>query len=219
VLGENLAIIDDKYLMRFQEFRDFVEPAAADDVIHDADTVTAHKTQTPEEKMEMAYQQLRQQLESEMLNQIMLCTPAFFEQLVVDLLLKMGYGGSRVDAGKAIGRSGDGGIDGIIKEDKLGLDALYLQAKRWKESVGRPEVQRFAGALHGQRAKKGVMITTSSFTREAHDYANTVDTKIVLIDGKLLTQLMFDNGLGCSSRSVFDLKEIDSDYFEPDNNS
>jgi restriction system protein len=179
-------------------------------------SLTMDSTQTPEEMIESAYQQLRKQIESEMLERIMACSPSFFEQLVVDLLLAMGYGGSRADAGRAIGQTGDGGIDGIIKEDKLGLDALYIQAKRWSGSVGRPEVQRFAGALHGQRAKKGVMLTTSTFTKEAYEYANAVDTKIVLIDGKLLAKLMIDHGLACASQSVYELKKIDNDYFDED---
>lgn len=216
VLAEKPAIIDDKYLMRFQEFRDFAAPGTTNSEADNAEAQVPATSQTPEEMMESAYLRLRLQVESDMLSRIMSCTPAFFEQLVVDLLLKMGYGGSRIDAGKAIGQSGDGGIDGIIKEDKLGLDTLYIQAKRWTNSVGRPEVQRFAGALQGQRAKKGVMITTSTFTRDAHEYATQVETKIVLIDGKLLTQLMFDHGLGCASQSVFELKKVDSDYFEPD---
>lgn len=219
VLSEKPAVIDDKYLMRFPEFREFAGPGTANGSPDSGDVEAVPTSQTPEEMMETAYVQLRQQVESDMLGRIMTCSPAFFEQLVVDLLLTMGYGGSRIDAGKAIGQSGDGGIDGIIKEDKLGLEALYIQAKRWANSVGRPEVQRFAGALQGQRAKKGVMITTSTFTKEAHEYAKHVDTKIVLIDGKLLTQLMFDHGLGCASQSVFELKKIDSDYFEPDSGS
>jgi len=219
VLSEKPAVIDDNYLLRFQEFRDFAFPGTTNGTAETDVAPVSVSSQTPEEMMESAYLQLRLQVESDMLSRIMSCTPAFFEQLVVDLLVKMGYGGSRIDAGKAIGQSGDGGIDGIIKGDKLGLDALYIQAKRWTNSVGRPEVQRFAGALQGQRAKKGVMITTSTFTREAHEYANQVDTKIVLIDGKLLTQLMFDHGLGCASQSVFELKKVDSDYFEPDSSS
>lgn len=219
VLAENPAVIDDAYLMRFPEFKEFKVPGESNGDDVGASAAVADSGQTPEEMIESAYQQLRQQVESEMLARIMSCTPGFFEQLVVDLLLKMGYGGSRIDAGKAIGQSGDGGIDGIIKEDKLGLDTLYIQAKRWTNSVGRPEVQQFAGALHGQRAKKGVMITTSTFTKDAHHYANSVDTKIVLIDGKSLTRLMFDHGLGCASQSVYELKKIDSDYFEPDSAS
>lgn len=217
-LLEEPGIIDDKYLMRFPEFRDFAG-SGTNDSSEPSENPAQATSQTPEEMIESAYLQLRKQVESDMLNHIMVCTPSFFERLVVDLLLKMGYGGSRADAGKAIGRSGDGGIDGIIKEDKLGLETLYIQAKRWTNSVGRPEVQQFAGALHGQRAKKGVMITTSTFTREAYEYANQIDTRIVLIDGKELTGLMFDHGLGCTSQSVFELKAIDSDYFEPDSGS
>jgi restriction system protein len=126
----------------------------------------------------------------------------------------MGYGGSRRDAGRAIGRSGDGGIDGIIKEDKLGLDVIYVQAKRWEAVVGRPEIQKFAGALQGQRANKGVFITTSSFTREAEEYANIINSKIILIDGERLTGLMVDHNVGVSLLGVYELKKIDSDYFE-----
>ena len=126
----------------------------------------------------------------------------------------MGYGGSIQDAGKAIGKSGDEGIDWIIKEDKLGLDVIYIQAKRWEGVIGRPEVQKFVGALAGQRAKKGVFITTSFFTREAIDYAKQMDTKIVLIDGEKLSQYMIDYNLGVSVQNVYEIKKIDSDYFE-----
>lgn len=216
VLAEKPKLIDDKYLTRFAEFLEFYEPSRGETENTEPQTEIQQALKTPEELMETAYQKLRQQLESEMLERILACTPSFFEQLVVDLLLLMGYGGSRRDAGQAIGQSGDGGIDGIIKEDRLGLDTLYIQAKRWSSSVGRPEVQRFAGALQGHRAKKGVMITTSTFTKDAHEYANNVETKIVLIDGKRLTKLMFDFGLGCSTQSTFELKKIDSDYFDPD---
>ena len=142
--------------------------------------------------------------------------PYFFERIVVELLVKMGYGGSIQDAGKAIGRSGDEGIDGIIKEDKLGLDVIYIQAKRWEGVVGRPEIQKFVGALAGQRAKKGVFITTSHFTKESTDYAQQMDTKIVLIDGEKLSQYMIDYNLGVSVQNVYEIKKIDSDYFEED---
>jgi restriction system protein len=125
----------------------------------------------------------------------------------------MGYGGSRKDAGKALGRSGDEGIDGIINEDPLGLDVIYLQAKRWEGSVGRPEIQKFAGALQGQRAKKGIFITTSSFTAEAREFASRIETKIILIDGQLLAKLMFDHNVGVASASNYEVKKIDSDYF------
>jgi restriction system protein len=141
-------------------------------------------------------------------------SPTFFEKLVVELLLKMGYGGTRADAGTAIGKSGDEGIDGIIKEDRLGLDAVYIQAKRWKDTVGRPEIQKFVGALHGQRAKKGIFITTSRFSQEAEDYVAKIDNKIALIDGKSLCQLMIEYDIGLASEVTYILKRIDSDYFE-----
>jgi restriction system protein len=126
----------------------------------------------------------------------------------------MGYGGSRSDAGKAVGRSGDGGIDGIIKEDRLGLDVIYIQAKRWDENtVGRRDVQQFAGALQGQRASKGIFLTTSRFTHEAQDYVSKIGSKIVLIDGEQLAQLMIDHNVGVSSSTSYEIKRIDSDYF------
>ena len=141
-------------------------------------------------------------------------SPAFFERLVIDLLVKMGYGGTRKDAGQAVGRSGDGGIDGIIKEDRLGLDIMYIQAKRWNQkTVGRPEIQKFAGALQGRRAKKGIFITTSSFSQTARDYVSRIDSKIVLIDGETLAQLMIDFNIGVTAIASYEIKRIDSDYF------
>jgi restriction system protein len=179
-------------------------------------TVDASES-TPEELFSQAYQRLRNNLESELLEQVKASSPAFFERLVIDLLVGMGYGGSRQDAGRAVGKSGDGGIDGIIKEDKLGLDAIYIQAKRWEGTVGRPEIQKFAGALQGQRANKGVFITTSSFTKEAEDYAAIITSKIILITGEQLASLMVDHNIGVSPISRFELKRIDSDYFEGEN--
>jgi restriction system protein len=172
--------------------------------------------QTPEERLDKAYQRIRKSLASELLNKVVELSPAFFERLVVELLVKMGYGGSIKDAGKAMGKSGDEGIDGTIKEDKLGLDIIYIQAKRWKPGnvVGRPELQKFVGALAGQGAKKGFFITTSSFTQEAWQYAPKTETKIVLIDGILLTQLMIEYNLGCTTQKNYEIKRLDSDYFE-----
>lgn len=170
--------------------------------------------QTPEDLLASAYEKLRKNLEGELLDQIKTVSPAFFERLVIDLLVAMGYGGSRQDAGRAIGRSGDGGIDGIIKEDKLGLDAIYVQAKRWEGTVGRPEIQKFAGALQGQRANKGVFITTSSYSREAEEYATLLSTKIILIDGDRLASLMVDHNVAVTPVGMYELKKIDTDYFE-----
>ncbi|MGF1601195.1 MAG: restriction endonuclease [Thermosynechococcaceae cyanobacterium] len=168
---------------------------------------------TPEETLEFAFQGLRDDLGSEILAMIKACSPEFFENLVIDLLVSMGYGGSRTEAGRAIGQSGDGGIDGIIKEDRLGLDIIYLQAKRWDAVVGRPEIQKFAGALQGQRAKKGVFLTTSGFSRQAIEYVSLINSKIILIDGPQVTDLMIDHNVGVTVEKVYEVKRIDSDYF------
>jgi restriction system protein len=168
---------------------------------------------TPEEILESSYLNIRKNLAQELLLKIKSSSPAFFETLVVELLVKMGYGGSIKDAGRSIGRSGDEGIDGIIKEDKLGLDVIYIQAKRWENVVGRPEIQKFVGALAGQGAKKGVFITTSRFTNEAKEYQPRNETKIVLIDGERLAELMIDYNLAVSTVNIFEIKRIDNDYF------
>lgn len=170
--------------------------------------------QTPEDALASAYSKLRKALEAELLSSVKEASPSFFERLVVDLLVKMGYGGSRQDAGKALGKSGDEGIDGIIKEDRLGLDVIFIQAKRWEGTVGRPEIQKFAGALQGQRARKGVFITTSSFTKEAKDYAALIESKIILIDGEQLSRLMVEFNVGVSTVGQYEVKKLDSDYFD-----
>jgi restriction system protein len=171
---------------------------------------------TPQELLEYGYQRITRDLSQELLSSIKLCTPGFFEKLVVELLLSMGYGGSRSDAGQAIGRSGDGGIDGIIKEDKLGLDVIYIQAKRWENVVGAKEIRNFVGSLVGQKANKGVFITTSDFNKDAIDYVKTISHKVILIDGLLLTQLMIENNIGVSKIISYDIKKIDTDYFIED---
>lgn len=214
VLGDSLTRIDVKYLERFPEFIEFRDASRNSRETATTESVTAATEQTPEEALELAHQSLRLGLAQDILSRILACSPTFFERLVVELLVKMGYGGSRRDAGERIGQSGDGGIDGIIKEDRLGLDTIYIQAKRWQGSVGRPEIQKFVGALQGQRAKKGVFITTSSYTAEAIDYASRIDTKVVLIDGQLLASLMMDFDVGVSVSAAYVVKRIDSDYFE-----
>ncbi|HSU59577.1 MAG TPA: restriction endonuclease [Bryobacteraceae bacterium] len=171
-------------------------------------------TQTPEEELSAAYEVLRKALAADVIDAVGKISPASFENLVVDLLVAMGYGGSVADAGKAVGRSGDGGIDGIIKEDKLGLDLIYVQAKRWKDSIGRPLVQAFAGSLEGFRARKGVFITTSTFTPDAIAYVQRIEKKVVLIDGKELADLMIEHNVGVTPTRTFTLKRLDSDYFE-----
>jgi restriction system protein len=221
-LGRNLLRIDAADLEQFEEFRAFrsrrrevsEHGSESSAPIADAQLPTPLTTETPEDRLASAYRGLRQELELDLLEQVKTSAPAFFEQLVIDLLVAMGYGGSRQDAGRAIGKSGDGGIDGIIKEDKLGLDAIYVQAKRWEGTVGRPEIQKFAGALQGHRAVKGVFITTSSFTREALEYAAMINTRIILIGGKELVGLMIDHNVGVSTIGVYEVKKIDADYFE-----
>jgi restriction system protein len=177
----------------------------------------ADDTQTPEEQIEAASVALRESLGAEILAKMKSASPSFFETLVVELIVRMGYGGTRKDAGKAIGRSGDEGIDGIIKEDRLGLDVIYIQAKKWEQTVGRPEIQKFAGALQGVRAKKGIFITTSDFSKEAIEYASRIDSKIVLIDGETLWNLLIDFGIGVSTVASYEVKRIDNDYFDEEN--
>ncbi|MDB9459019.1 restriction endonuclease [Dolichospermum circinale CS-1225] len=212
ILSQNPSEINLKFLNQFPEFIEF-KTTKKDNDKSEPEIIETSET-TPQESIEFGYQKIRKELELELLNRVKSCSPDFFERLVVDLLVKMGYGGSRRDAGRAIGKSGDGGIDGIIKEDKLGLDIVYVQAKRWDNTVvGRPEIQKFVGALHGQRARKGVFITTSRFSQEAREYVSIIDSKIVLIDGEELAQLMIDNHVGVSTVSIYEIKKIDSDYF------
>ncbi|MCC7360292.1 MAG: restriction endonuclease [Anaerolineales bacterium] len=213
VLSSAPEAINGKFLRQFPEFMEFQKRR---DKPEDELPANEIESQTPEEAIEAAYQSLRQRLADEVLAAVRGCSSAFFERLVVDVLVKMGYGGTRKDAGKAIGKSGDSGIDGIINEDRLGLDVIYLQAKSWDEPVGRPEIQKFAGALQGQRAKKGIFITTSSFTKEAQDFASRIESKITLIDGQTLSQLMLDYNVGVNPVVAYDIKRIDSEYFAED---
>jgi len=208
--------IDKAFLAGFPEFREFLTGASAGSTGETTQTLvpsTAEHT-TPDEALQGAYQQLRSELASQVLERLLQVSPEFFEQLVVELLVVMGYGGSRRDAGERIGRSGDGGIDGIIKEDRLGLDVIYIQAKRWQGTVGRPEIQKFVGALHGQRARKGVFMTTSGFSADARDYVSHIDVKVVLLDGIQIANLMIDHGVGVTPVATYVVKRLDSDYFD-----
>jgi len=214
-LKKNPDRIDAKYLRQFPNFLEFQNASRNENDRGEEVVIVETNEQTPEENLDKAYQRIRKSLASELLNKVVELSPTFFERLVVELLVKMGYGGSIKDAGKAIGKSGDEGIDGTIKEDKLGLDIIYIQAKRWTPGnvVGRPELHKFVGALAGQGAKKGIFITTSNFTKEALEYTPKNETKIVLIDGEHLAQLMIDYNLGCTTQQIYELKKIDSDYF------
>ncbi|MDA1349773.1 MAG: restriction endonuclease [Chloroflexi bacterium] len=204
--------IDVQYLEQFPEFVAFRElrHERPDEV--DVPVSTSGDA-TPEEALDAAYGRLRLDLEAEVLEQVKAASPSFFERLVVELLVRMGYGGTLRDAGQAVGRSGDGGIDGIIKEDRLGLDVIYIQAKRWDSTVGRPEIQKFAGALQGHRARKGVFITTSAFSADALEFASRLDSKMALIDGAALAKHMIDQNVGVSMSRSYEVKKIDSDYF------
>ncbi len=204
--------IDIKILDQYQEFVDFHAPKK--NGAPQPGKAVDQQDETPEESLQKAYQSIRNDLAGELLQRIKINSPKFSENLVVDLMIAMGYGGSRVDAGESLGKSWDEGIDGTIKEDRLGLDIIYLQAKRWEGSIGRPEIQKFVGALHGKRAKKGVFITTSSFSKEAEDYVKTIDPKVVLIDGRALTDWMIDCDLGVSTAANYEVKRVDTDYFD-----
>jgi restriction system protein len=210
LLSSNPPALNLKTLMQYPEFQEFRGVGNGDEV----EEKETESTDTPEEAIEKSHKALRAEIVAEVLARLKTSTPAFFEQIVVQLVVRMGYGGSLKDAGQAVGKSHDGGIDGVIKQDKLGLDVVYLQAKRWENTVGRREVQQFAGALAGQQANRGVFITTSDFSSEAVAYAKQVATKIVLINGKQLAEYMFDHDLGVTSTLTLSLKKIDSDFFE-----
>lgn len=214
LLTENPERINISLLERYPEFQEFRNRKKDQSKENDAnDLIELVTHETPEDALASAYRSLRKNLEDEILSSVKDSSPSFFERLVVDLLVKMGYGGNRQDAGRALGKSGDGGIDGIINEDQLGLDVIYIQAKRWDGTVGRPDIQKFAGALQGQRAKKGVFITTSSFSKDALEYASLIESKIILIDGVRLALLMAEHNVGVSVVGRYEVKKIDSDYF------
>jgi len=203
-----------KYLKTIPSFAVFHKGTRIVPDVAEKTDLLPESVRTADEIIEEAHQSLRDVLSQDLLDRIRAATPTFFEFLVVELLVKMGYGGSRKDAGERVGQSGDGGIDGIIKEDRLGLDIIYIQAKRWQDSVGRPEIQKFVGALQGHHARKGVFITTSTFTKDAVEYAGKVDSKVVLIDGHRLADLMIDFDLGVSTTATYSVKRVDSDYFD-----
>lgn len=218
VLEQQPSRIDIAFLMQFDEFRQFRQSGrrASEAELDPASGTITQATETPEELLDQSYQSVRGEVEAELLKRVKGSSPRFFENLVVELLLKMGYGRNRVEAGTAIGSVGDEGIDGVISEDRLGLDNIYVQAKRWDGTVGRPEVQKFVGALHGKRASKGVFITTGTFSSEATDYVSRIDPRVVLVGGRQLAEFMFDLDVGVSAKATYEVKRIDSDYFMED---
>ena len=216
VLKENLTRIDRKYLTRFPKFIEYVSRGPE---VKDNTKISSEKNfeqTTPEEEIDHVNKKLNQALSDELLGVIKSVKPSFFEQLVIDLLLKMGYGGSKAEAGKAVGKSGDGGIDGIINEDRLGLDKVYVQAKRWEATVGRPQIQAFVGSLAGHHSNKGIFITTSEFSKEAREYIEKINSQISLIDGSKLVDLMIEHNLGVNVAQTYEIKKIDRDYFPED---
>jgi restriction system protein len=211
VLKRHPLKIDMAYLKQFPEYIEFREKQGEIEVgPQQGDEI---QVRTPEEILENAYQRIRNSLAQDLLTQVKNSSPAFFEQLVVDLLVRMGYGGSRKEAARAVGQRGDEGIDGIIDEDRLGLDRIYIQAKKWEGNVSRPEIQKFVGALHGKHARKGIFITTASFTSQAQEYASLIESKVVLIDGDKLAEFMIDYDIGVSHVASYSIKRIDGDYF------
>jgi restriction system protein len=214
VLASNPTSINVEFLEQFPEFMEFRTLRHEKEEVDS--TSSTDPTRTPEESLEGAFQSLRQSLASDILQEIKSSSPHLFERIVVQLLVSMGYGGSLKDAGKAVGKSGDEGIDGIIKEDRLGLDTIFIQAKKWDNTVGRPEIQKFAGALQGQRARKGIFITTSDFSKDAQEYVSRIETKIVLINGAQLAEFMIDHNIGVAPIATYEVKRIDHDFFAED---
>ncbi|MHB8091354.1 MAG: restriction endonuclease [Syntrophales bacterium] len=209
VLSKKPQRVDNKLLSQFAEFREFQGKKKT----KKENDVTP--SETPIESIATQYEQIRAALSSELLDRAKKCSPQFFERLVILLLVRMGYGGSLKDAGQAVGRSGDGGIDGVIREDKLGLDNIYIQAKRWTDKpVGGPDIDQFAGALSKKKAAKGIFITTSTFTKDALASVREYSSRIILIDGKTLADYMIDHGVGVSVASIYEIKKVDSDFFE-----
>jgi len=217
VLSSPPAQINMHFLERYREYRELRAKQSSEDTPRRNESVAEDNEPTtrltPDEQIRNGFQLYQSNLAAQLLDRVRQASPVFFERLVVELLVAMGYGGSYADAAEVVGKSGDGGIDGIIKEDRLGLESIYIQAKRWEATVGRPEVQQFAGALHGNRARKGVMITTSGFSRDAIEYAKASPIATVLISGKQLAGLMVEFGVGVSGVGAFKLKKLDEDYF------
>jgi restriction system protein len=207
--------IDNKTLLQFPEFLDFWSGTVAKEKPDATKPIDASaQSLTPAEQLESAYLELRRGLATELLDLVLKVSPSDFEHLVLELLVRMGYGGSYADAAHVVGKTGDEGVDGIINEDRLGLDSIYVQAKRWQDPVGRPQIQQFAGALAGRHAAKGVFITTSTFTQEARNFVRNIAARIILIDGSKLADLMIDYDVGVTAATTYVVKRINSDYFE-----
>jgi restriction system protein len=217
ILETKPGAINCRFLKQFPSYLAFIGQGEPDGGAGEAlqGPATLESDKTPLELLDSSYRALRKTTAEELLSRLKACSPAFFEQVVVKLLLAMGYGGIAGE-GLVTGRPGDAGLDGVIKEDKLGLDVVCVQAKRWEATVGRPAVQAFAGSMEGHRARKGVLITTSSFSKDAWDYVDRIERKIVLIDGERLADLMMDHGVGVTTTKVYELREVSNDFFDED---
>ncbi|MDZ4070304.1 MAG: restriction endonuclease [Sediminibacterium sp.] len=220
VLKKKPTKIDVKFLQGLDDFKRWQTSYQTnyqnkkDNLINEESITEIEQGRTPEELLDYSFQKLKEELALELIDKIKNCSPAFFERLVIDLLIKMGYGGSKKEAGQVIGKSGDGGIDGIIKEDRLGLDTIYIQAKKWENTVPVAQVRDFAGSLLSKKAKKGIFISTSNYPKGAYDFVDSIEPKIVLIDGKELAELMIQHNVGMATRSFYEIKKLDLDYFE-----
>ena len=215
VLAANPDRVDLDVLRQFPEFEEFRQRSARRPSEPGRLQPSGDESDTPEEQMETAYGELRSALAAEVLDRVREQSWQFFEDLVLDVLRATGYGGPR-GATERLGRSGDEGVDGVIREDALGLDLIYVQAKKWANNVQRPDIQRFFGALHGQGATKGVFITTSDFSPQAREYASTVTPRVILVNGQQLAELMIDHGVGVSVEHAYEVKRLDLDYFTSD---
>ncbi len=207
--------IDRSFLLRYPSFVEFAQAKPKDSGTAPPTSAPEVETEaTPRERIDAAEKELAQDLADELLAKVKAATATFFEHLVIDLLRKMGYGGPQLDAGQHLGKSGDAGLDGVIWQDRLGLEAVYVQAKRWDNTVSRPEVQKFAGSLEGAKARKGVFMTTATFSHEAREYTRGIEKRIVLIDGSELVRLMIEHNIGVSTEATVKIQRIDNDYFE-----
>jgi restriction system protein len=213
-MASNPSIVDTRFLLQFPEYAEARSRAKTDVPAEPATHAAASEAASPQERIELAFRELNNSLTTELKSKLASIDPFRFEQLVLDLLVKMGYGGSKKEAAKVTQKTGDEGIDGLINEDRLGLDVIYIQAKRWKHNIGRPEIQNFVGALAGKKAAKGIFITTSEFHDNARDYVAGLHQKIILIGGRRLAELMIEHNIGVAEEQAYSIRKIDSDYFD-----
>jgi restriction system protein len=213
-LSSNPSTINMRFLFQFPEYAEARNKAKTDTAVEPASHASTSEVASPQERIELAFRELNNSLTTELRSKLASIDPFRFEQVVLDLVVKMGYGGSKKEAAQVTQRTADEGIDGLINEDRLGLEAICIQAKRWKHKVGRPEIQNFVGAIAGKKAGKGIFITTSDFHENAREYATSLHQKLVLIDGRRLAELMIEHNIGVAPEQPYIIKNVDTDYFE-----